>query len=138
VRKRGSGAVARRMAAEESGDFVAIAADGHGAPAAAVRTGVIVEEKAARRVGAAANRSARTFDEEFGGGAGEGGEEPVQTAFAGDELERPLAVVGDELIVTFGDAEDFVDGFGPGGGEGFTLREGSEDGAQRFAEPKNA
>jgi len=126
------------MAAEEGGNFVTIAAKGHGAPAAAMCAGVIVEEEAAGGVGATANRGARAFDEEFGGGAGDGGEEPVQAAFAGDELERPGAVAGDELIVTFGDAENLVNRLGPGGGKGFAVDNGSKDGAERFAEPEDA
>jgi hypothetical protein len=56
------------MAAEEGSDFVAIAANSHGTPAAAVRAGIIVEEEAARRVGTTADGCARTFDEELGGG----------------------------------------------------------------------
>lgn len=130
--------MARGVAAEEGSNLVAIAADGHQAPAAAMRAGIIVEEEAAGRVSAAANGRARAFDEEFGSGAGEGGEEPVQAAFAGNELERPGTIARDELVVTFGDAEDFVDGFGPGSREGFAVDKGSEDGAERFAEAKDA
>jgi len=131
-------AAARGVAAEEGGNFVTIAADGHGAPAASMCAGIIVEEKAAGGVGAAANRGARTFDEEFGGGAGDGGEEPIQAAFAGHELECPGTVAGDEFIVTFGNAENFVDRLGPGGGKGLAVDKASKDGAERFAESENA
>jgi hypothetical protein len=126
------------VAAEEGGDFVAIAADGHGAPAAAMRAGIIVKEEAARRVGTAADGSTRALDEELGGGAGEGGKEPVKATFTSDELERPDTVMGDELIVTFGDAEDLIDGLDPGSGEGFFVDNGSEDGAERFAKAEDA
>ena len=94
---------ARGVAAEEGGDFVTIATDGHGAPAAAMRAGIIAKEEAARRVGTAADGSARALHEELGGGASKGGKEPVQATFASDELERPGTATSDELIVTFGD-----------------------------------
>jgi hypothetical protein len=132
------GAVAGRVAAEEGGNLVTIAADGHGAPAPAMCAGIVIEKEAAGGVGAAADGSARAFDEEFGGGAGKGGEEPIQAAFAGDELEGPGAVAENELIVTLGNAENFVDGHGPGSGKRFAVYKGSENGSERFAEPQDA
>ncbi len=131
-------AAAGCVTAEESSDFVAIAADGHGAPAAAMRAGIIVEEETAGGVGTAADGSARAFDDEVGGGASESGQEPVKAAFAGDELERPDSLLEDELIVAFGDAEDFVDGLNPGGGEGLSVDNGSKDGAETFAKAEDA
>ena len=127
-----------RPSAKEGSDFVAIAANGHGTPPASVCTGVIVEEKAAGRVGAAANRSVEALDEKFGGRTGEGGEQPVQAAFPGNELERPGTFLGDELVVTFGDAENFVDWLDPGRRKGLIGDNGSKDGAKRFAETQDA
>ena len=126
------------MAAEERGDFVAIAAEGHGTPAAAMRAGIIIEEEAAGGIGAAADGRARAFDEEFGGGASEGGEQPIQAAFTGDELERPGPFVRDELVVAFGDAKDFIDRLDPGSGKGLFVDDGAEDGAERFPQTENA
>jgi len=103
-----------------------------------MRAGIIIEKEAAGGVGTTADGSARAFDEELGSGASEGGKEPVQATFAGDELERPDPFVGDELIVTFRDAEDFVDRLSPGSGEGLIVHEGSEDGAERFAKTEDA
>jgi len=126
------------VAAEVGGDFVAIATDGHGTPAAAMRTGIVVEEEAAGRIRTTADGSARTFDEEFGGGAGNGGEEPFEAIFARNKVKRPGALAGDELVVTLRDAKDFIDGLDPGTGERFLLREGSENSAERLAKAKNA
>ena len=92
------------MAAEEGGDFVAIAAKLHGTPAAAMRAGIVVEKEAAGGIGATANGGAGALDEEFGGGTSDRGEQPFEAAFARDKLEGPGAVAGDELVVALGDA----------------------------------
>ena len=92
------------MAAEEGGDFVTVAAELHGAPAAAMRAGIVVEKEVAGRIGAPANGSTQAFDKELGGGTGDGGEEPFETAFARDKLQEPRAVARDEFIVALGDA----------------------------------
>jgi hypothetical protein len=130
-------AVARGVATEERGDLVAIAADGHRAPAAAMRAGIIVEEKAAGRVGTATNGRARTFDEEFGSGASWGGEEPVEATFAGDKLEGPGTVTGYEFVVALGDAQDFVYRFDPGSRERLLVNNRGENSAQRFAKAED-
>ena len=103
-----------------------------------MRAGIIVEKEAAGGVGTAADGSARAFDEELGGGASEGGQEPVQTAFAGDELERPGPLLEYEFIVTFGNAEDLVDWLNPGGGERLSVDDGSKNGPERLAKTKDA
>ena len=126
------------MAAEKRGDFVAVAADRHRAPAAAMRAGVVVEKKAAGKIGAAANRGAVTFDKEFRGGAGDGGKQPFETAFPGNEMKGPGAVVGDEFVVAFGDAKDFVDRFDPGGGESLSIDDRRENGAQGLPQAEDA
>lgn len=92
------------MATKEGGDFVAIAAELHGTPAAAMRAGIVVEKEAAGGIVATANRGARPLDQEFGGGTSNSGEQPFEATFARNELEGPGAVTGDELVVTFGDA----------------------------------
>jgi hypothetical protein len=111
------------MAAEKGSGFVAIAAEGHRTPAAAMCAGIVVEKEAAGGVGTTADGNARAFDKELSGGASEGGEKPVQATFAGDELERPGSLVGDEFVVAFGDAQDFVDRLRPGNGEGFSVNQ---------------
>ena len=46
--------------------------------------------------------------------------------------------MGDELIVTFGDAQDFVDGLDPGRRKGLVIDEGSENGAERLTKTEDA
>ena len=92
------------MAAQEGGDFVTIAAELHGTPAAAMRPGIVVEKKAAGGIRATANGCARALDQEFGGGTSDSGKQPFEATFARNELEGPGAVPRDELVVTFGDA----------------------------------
>jgi hypothetical protein len=136
--KRLSLAAAHGAPAKEGRNFMAVAADCHGTPAAAVRAGIVIKEQPAGGIGAAADGRARSLDEEFRGGAGESGEEPVEAAFARDKLERPGTLVRDELVVAFRDAQNSVDGFDPGCGERFVVGNGGEDRAERFAEAKNA
>lgn len=126
------------MAAEEGSDFVTVATDSHGTPASAVRAGIVVEEQAAGRIGATADGGTGTFDEKFGGGAGNRGEKPFESAFAGDIVQGPGPLARNQFVMTFGDAKDFIDGLDPGGGERFAVHYGSENGAKRLAQAKNA
>ena len=127
-----------RMPAKERSYFVAIAAGRHGAPAAAVGARVIVEKKAASGIRAAADGRTGAFDEKIGGGAGHGGEQPFEAALAGNELERPRALAKDELVMPFGDAQNFVDGLGPGRREGLFVDHASEDPTERLAKAESA
>ena len=124
------------MAAEEGSNFVTIAAGRHGAPAAAVRTGVIVEKEAAGGIRAATNGRAKPFDEKIGGRTGDSGEEPLEAALACNELEGPCTFTKDELIMSFRDAQDFVYGLGPGSWEGLAVHNTSEDSPERLAKAK--
>jgi len=125
------------VAPEERGDLVAIAADGHGAPAAVVGARVVVEEKATRGIGATADRRAGAFDDQFGGGTCDGGEEPLEAAFAGDEFQAPAFGTGSEFVVAFGEAKQIVNWFDPGLGKGLFLNKGREDGAEGFTQAKD-
>ena len=115
---------------------MAIAANGHGAPAAAVGARVVIEEKATRGIGANANGCVGAFDDQFGGGTRNGGEEPLEASFPRDEFQPPAFGTGNEFVVTFGEAKQIVDGLDPAFGEGLLLHEGSEDGAEGFAQAK--
>jgi len=116
---------------------VAIAANGHGAPAAAVGTRVIVEKEAARGIGANTDRGVGAFDDEFGGGTRNGGEEPLEAAFPGDESQTPAFGARNKFIVAFGEAKQIVDGLDPAFGERLFLHQGSKDGADGFAQAKD-
>jgi len=125
------------MAMEERGDFVTIAADGHGAPAAAVSSRVIVEEKTAGRIGANAHRSVGAFDDEFGGGARNGRKKPFEPAFPSDEFQPPAFGARNQLVVAFGEAKEIVYRGCPAFWKRFFLHEGRKDGADGFAQTKD-
>ena len=126
------------LPAEEGGNFVPIATDGHGTPAATTCTGVIVEEQAAGRIRTTADGGAGTFNQEFSGRARNRGEEPFQAIFARHKVQGPGVVAAHQFVVPFRDAQDFVDGLDPRTGERFLVHEGSEDGAERLAKAQNA
>jgi hypothetical protein len=128
-------AAARRMAAGKGGDFVTIAAKRHGAPASAARARVIIEKEPTRRVGADAQVGTWAFRDEFGGRTRNGCEKPVQTAFAGDELETPFTVLLEEFVVAFGDAQDFVDRFDPIAGKSFFAEQCPKDLTESSVKP---
>lgn len=107
------------MAAGKGSDFMAIAAPGHGAPATAMRARGIIEKEATGRIGANAKRRAGAFGDQLSGGTCDGRQEPIQTAFAGDKFQAPRAVLLQEFVVPFGDAQDFVDWFNPFTGNDF-------------------
>ena len=127
------GTAAEGMAAEKRSNLVAIAASRHRAPAAAVRSGVVVEKEPARGIGAAANGGGRTFDQKFRAGTGDGGKQPLEAALPGNEFERPRTLTKDKFIVPFRDAQDFVDGLGPGGWERLFVDNTGEDSPERLA-----
>jgi len=116
---------------------VAIATDGHGAPAATVGAGIVVEEKAARGIGAPANGGLGAFDEELGGGASQGRKQPIESTFAGYELQRPRTFLRNEFIMSLGDTEDFVDGLDPGRRDWFFVDDRSENSAKGFAKAED-
>ena len=101
-----------------------------------MRARVVVEKEAARGIRAAANRSSRTFDQEFGSRPGDGGKQPLEAALPGNEFERPGTFPEDKLVVSFRDAQDFVYGLGPGSWEGLPVHNTSEDSPERLAKAK--
>jgi len=44
---------------------------------------------------------------------GNGSQQPIQAAFARDEFHAPGAVFENQLVMSFGDPQDFVDGLEP-------------------------
>jgi hypothetical protein len=125
------------VATQERGDFVAIAADGHGAPAAPVRARVVIEKEPARRVRATAHRCIRAFDEEFGGGPRNGGEKPFEAAFAGHEFQAPAFGMENKFVVAFGETQQIIDGLDPDFRKGLFLDERIKDGSEGLAETQN-
>ena len=113
---------------------MAIAADRHGAPTAAAGPRIIIEEEAAGRVGATANRGVGAFDEKFGGGTRDCRKKPFEAAFAGDEFQAPAFRVRHQFVMALGEAKQVVDGSNPAFGEGLLLHECREDGAERLSQ----
>src|SRR5208282_3149349 len=130
-------ATAGGVTAQKGGYFMAIAAASHGAPAAAVRAGIVVEEEAADGVGTATDGRKRAFDEKFCGGASKGSEEPVQAALTSDELQRPGSFAGHQFVVTFGDSQDLINRFSPGSRERLLVDDAAEYRAQRLAKAED-
>jgi len=114
------------MAPGEGRNFMAIAATGHRAPAPAARARRIIEKEVTIRVGTGAESGTWTFRDEFGGGTRDGGKEPVQATFTGDKFQAPIAVLLDEFVVPFGNAQDFIDRFDPISQKGFLTEESAE------------
>lgn len=123
------------MPAGKGCDFVAIATTGHRTPAAAARARVVIEKETAIRVGADAQTGAGTFGDELRCGTGDGCEEPVQATFAGDEFQAPFAVLLEDLVVSFGDSQDFIDRLDPLAQQGFFAQERAEGLVQGSMQP---
>jgi hypothetical protein len=123
------------MAPGEGRDFMAIAATGHRTPAPAARARGIIEKEATIRVGTGAEAGTWTFRDEFGGGTRDGSKEPVQATFTGDKFQAPMAVLLDEFVVPFGNAEDFIDRLDPIAQESFFMEESVEGVLQGGMEP---
>lgn len=103
----------RTVAARKRSDLVAVSADGHRAPASAVGAGSIVKKQPAARIGTEPQTRPWTFGDDFGGRTRDGGKQPLQAAFAGNKLNLPILVRRNQFIVTFGDAEEFVNRLDP-------------------------
>lgn len=118
------------LLARESCNFVAIAANSHGAPAPLVGSRVVGEEKAALGIGAEAKPGTVPLSDDLRSGAGHGGEKPVEATFTSDKLNFPLAVPADQFIVSFGNPKNFVERLNPIGSNLLFAEHGSEDPAE--------
>jgi hypothetical protein len=127
----------RAFAVQERSYLVAIAANGHGAPAAAMGAGIVVEKKGAGRIGAAPYTGFGAFHQEFRGRASDGREQPFHAVFPREELQAPHTVGLRQFIVPFGDAENLVDGLRPHAWERALFANGGENGAKGFAQAQH-
>lgn len=116
-------------------DLAAIAADCHRAPAAAMRARRVVKEESTVGIGTEAQARSRTFCDNLCSGAGHRCQQPIQAALTSDKLHPPSACIGDEFVVAFGDAQDFVDWLDPFRGDSLFAKQCSERPAQRGAKP---
>ena len=129
----------RGMPACKGGNLAAVSAGRHGTPAAAMRAGLVVEEEPALGIGANSERRLWTLGDKFRRRTGNGSQQPIQAAFARDEFHAPGAVFENQLVMSFGDPQDFVDGLDPfpcdlmfsmHGRQGLTKRGGQAPGLQ--------
>ena len=126
------------MSASECRDLVTIAAESHGAPAAATRARHVGEEKAAAWIGTKAETSGRPLDENLRGRPRDGGKQPLEAAFPGKEFQPPLSDIPNQFIVPLGDAQDFVYRFNPFPGNPFLSNDSAEDLAKCFLQARRA
>ena len=123
---------------EKGGHLVTIAATLHGTPTALMRARVVVEKQPASGIGAAAYGGLAALHQEFRSGTGDGGKQPFEAAFAGDKLQEPIPVARDQFVVALGNAQNLVDGLGPGGRETPFVDERRKNGAQGFPQSPQA
>jgi len=126
------------VAAGKASYFVAIAADGHGAPPPATRARFVAKEKTASGVSADAQASLRAFDKDFRRGTRDGRQEPVQSALARLEFHFPSVFFEDYFVVTLGDAQNLVDGLGTFARNRLLSDNGPKCFAQGIAKPNGA
>ncbi len=126
------------MAAAKCRDLVAIAAESHRAPAAAARARHVGKEKTAGRIGTEAETSGRPFDQNLRGRPRDGGKQPLEAAFPGEEFQPPLSVIPNQFVVALGDAQDFVHRFNPFPGNLFLSNHGAENLAKCFLQARRA
>lgn len=101
------------MAAGKGSDLAAIAATGHGTPAAALCARDVIEKQTARRIGAGPQACARAFRNNFRRGTRDGGKQPIETALSGNEFQTPNAIALEKFVMAFGHTQDFVQGLNP-------------------------
>jgi hypothetical protein len=75
--------------------------------------GLVVEEESALGIGANSERRLWTLGDKLRSRTGNGSQQPIQAAFARDKFHAPGAVFENQLVMSFGDPQDFVDGLDP-------------------------
>ena len=100
--------VLRCVLAGKGSYFAAIAANSHRTPAPGMRARIVVEVQTTSRIGANPKTCAGTLCDNLRAGPGDCGEQPVQSAFSRDEFDSVAAVLSNQFVVPFGDAQDGV------------------------------
>jgi hypothetical protein len=126
------------MAAGKCRDLVAIAAESHRAPAATPCARHVREEEAAAGISTEAEASGRPLDENLRGRPRNGGKQPLEAAFPGEEFQSPPPVIPNQFVVPLGDAQDFVHRFNPFPGNLFLSNHGAENLAKYFLQARCA
>ncbi len=123
------------MLTGKSSYFAAVAANGHGTPAAAACARIIVKEQTTVRIGAKPKKRAGAFGDNLRTGAGHRGEQPVKAALPCDEFDFPDAGLRHKFIVPFGDTQYSIKWLDPFAGYPLLSEHGREHLAQGRAEP---
>src|ERR1700694_2546212 len=125
------GCVARRCVLAGKGSyFAAIAANGHGTPAAAACARIVVKEQTTVRIGAKPKARAGALGDNLRTGPGHCGEQPVKAALPRDEFDLPDTGLTDKFIVPFGNAQYFIEWLDPFAGYPLLSEHGREHLAQ--------
>src|SRR6476661_4754880 len=128
------------MPARKGGDLAAVSASRHGTPAAPVRSRLVIEEKSASGIGASPERRPCTLGDKLCRRTGNRSQQPIEAPLARDKFHAPRAVFEYQLVMSFRDPQDFVDGLDPfrgnllpsmHGREGFAKRSGQSPGFQQ-------
>jgi hypothetical protein len=134
LRRCTSGMLWGEMLTREGGNLIAVSTNRHGTPAAAVGARIVIKEKAAPWIGAEPQPCPGTLGDQLRRGAGYRGQQPIEAALARYEFDSPGAIIAKQLIVSFGDAQDIVEGFDPFAGNLLFAVHGREDLAEGGAE----
>jgi hypothetical protein len=121
--------------AGKSSYFAAIAANGHGTPAAAACARIVVEEQTTVWIGAKPKACASSLGDNFRSGSGHRGEQPIKTSLPRNEFDLPEAVQRDEFIVPLCNTQYFVYRLDPFHGYSLLSEHGCEHLVQGGAEP---
>lgn len=125
----------RGVLSGESRHFVAVAANRHRTPAAAVRARGVVKEEPAPWIGTDADARPGTFNDHLSSRPCNRREQPIQSGFARDVFDPPGVAPLHQFVVAFGDAEHFVDRLDPFVGDRLLSHHGAEDAPQRGSKP---
>jgi hypothetical protein len=78
-----------------------------------MRTGLVVEKEPALGIGANSERCLWTLGDKLRRRSGNRSQQPIQSALARDEFHAPSTVFENQLVMSFRDPKDFVDGLDP-------------------------
>ena len=96
-----------------------------------MRARLIVEEESALGIGANVERGLWTLGDKLRRRTGNRSQQPIKAAFARDEFHAPGGVFENQLVMSFGDSQDFVDGLDPFRGDLMLSMHGRQGFAER-------
>ena len=100
-----------------------------------MRARLVVEKEPALWIGANAERGLWTLGDKLRRRSGNRSQQPIQAAFARDEFQAPGAVFENQLVMSFRDPKDFVDGLDPFRSNPMLSMHGRQGLAKRSGQP---